>query len=548
MAHTSLESLANGYVPRTGRVAVAGRNGMVSSAHPLASMAGLRVLLDGGNAVDAIVAIGSTLNVVEPWMSGALGVGQMLIYQARDKRVDALDFGGRSPAAATPAVFAGQPAIQKDDIRTPLVPANLGGWLAALDRFGSMDRARVFRDAIDYAEGGYPLTEGGATWIAKSQKRLARYAVGKRIFVDRCETRPGAIFRQPEVAESYRRFAAEGADALYRGEVGAEIARFCQEAGGLITREDLANLAPRWTEPIRTSYRGYDVLTMPPPSMGMQILQTLNLLGQFDVRGMGHNSADALHTLAESIKLASVDRAEYATRPDAPLEQLLSQQYAAQRARLIDPRRAAPSPGERWVGDSGALVAGRPADPGHTTFLCAMDRDGNAVSLTHSLGNNFGCGAVAGETGLLLNDFAWWFDLDTESPNVLAPNKPVEQCLSPCQVFRDGELRYAIGTPGGHGILQTTTQMLVNLMDFEMNVQEAIEAPRIRAFQETHIDVEERIPAHVRGDLEDRGHVVTVLPPYFWGVGGGHGIARDPSSGAYSGGADPRREGYALGW
>jgi gamma-glutamyltranspeptidase/glutathione hydrolase len=356
------------------------------------------VLVDGGNAIDAAVATAATLNAVEPNMSGALGVGQMLVRTANNDEVIALDFGGRSPAAATPQAFAGDSAIPQDDLRSALVPANLGGWLAALERFGSMDRARVFRDVIDYAENGFPLTEGNAGWIATNRARLQTFETSRRFYANNPAPSAGAIFRQPQLAESYRRFVAEGADALYGGAIGGEIARYCQEQGVLITREDLAQPQLRWTTPIGTRFREFDVLTMPPPSMGIQILITLNLMEGFDAQALGHNSADYLHVLIESIKLASVDRAEYTTRPDAPVDKLLSKEYATQRRNLISARQAVDSPGERWS-RSGPLVAGVAGDPGHTTYLCAADSVGNVVSMTQSLGNAFGCGAIAGETG-----------------------------------------------------------------------------------------------------------------------------------------------------
>ena len=547
MAVSSLDPKFPGYVPRACRVAFTARNGMVASAHPLASLSGLRVLLDGGNAVDAAVATAATLNAVEPNMSGALGVGQMLVRMANSDEVTALDFGGRSPAAATPEAFAGDTTIPRDDIRSSLVPANLGGWLAALERFGSMDRARVFRDVIDYAENGFPLTEGNAGWISTNRTRLEKFDTSRQLYSDNPEPVPGAIFRQPQLAESYREFVAEGADALYGGAVGEEVARYCQDQGGLIAREDLVRPNVRWTEPIRTRFRDYDIVTMPSPSMGIQILITLNLMEGFDTRALGHNSAAYLHVLIESIKLASVDRAEYATQLDVPKDGLLSKEYAAQRRDVIDRRRAADSPGERWSG-AGSLVAGRPGDPGHTTYLCTSDRAGSVVSMTQSLGNAFGCGAIAGETGLFLNDFAWWFDLEPGSPNRIAPNTPVEQCLSPCMVFKDGQFLMAIGTPGGHGIPQTTSQMLLNVLDFGMSVQEAIEAPRIRVFEGIHVDIENRVPEGVRVELEALGHSLTVLPAFHWGVGGGQALYQVPESGAFIGGADPRRDGYTMGW
>lgn len=547
MANSSLDPAMQGFVPTAGRVAFTARNGMVASAHPLASLSGLRVLLDGGNAIDAAIATAATLNVVEPYMSGALGVGQMLVREAGSGALTALDFGGCSPIAATPQAFRGEAAIPQDDIRSALVPANLGGWLAALERFGSMDRARVFRDVVDHAERGFPLTAGNAGWLRSNRTRLEKHQTTKAFFADNPEPVAGAIFRQPRLADSYRSFIADGADALYGGAIGREVARFCQQEGGLIAEADLSRPQVRWTTPIQTNFRGFDVFTMPSPSMGIQILLTLNIMEGFKTRELGHNSAAYLHVLTEAIKIASVDRAEYATRLDLPKDDLLAKAYAEQRRRHIDPERAQASPGERWSGD-GSLSAGRPGNSGHTTYLCAADAEGNVVSMTQSLGNAFGCGAIAGETGLFLNDFAWWFDLVAESPNVLAPKSRVEQCLSPCMVFADGEFKMAIGTPGGHGIPQTTSQMLLNTLDFGMTIQEAIEAPRVRVFAGTHVDIEDRVPVSVRADLARSGHTLTVLPSFFWGVGGGQGIVRERDGGAFMGGADPRREGYVMGW
>lgn len=547
MAVSSLDPSLPGFVSRAARVAFTSLNGMVASAHPLASLAGLRVLLDGGNAIDAAIATAAALNVVEPHMSGALGVGQMLVLPSTEAQPIALDFGGSSPRAAIPAAFAGEASIPQNDIRSAVVPANLGGWLSALDRFGTVDRARVFRDAIRYAEEGFPLTAGNAGWIAANRTRLDKYETSRRFYSQNPEPVAGAVFRQLQLGESYRRFVVEGAAALYGGAIGAEIARYCQQQGGLIGLEDLAEPRVRWTTPIQTSFRGFDVYTMPSPSMGLQTLLTLNLMEGFDNQNAGHNSARYLHTLIESIKLASVDRAEYAPQLDLPKDALLAKTYAAGRRALIDHGRVSLSPGERWSG-FGEIVAGQPGDPGHTTYLCAVDGTGNAVSMTQSLGNAFGCGAIAGDTGLFLNDFAWWFDLESDSPNRLVPNTPVEQCLSPCMVFDGGLLKMVIGTPGGHGIPQTTSQMLLNVLEFGMDVQEAIEAPRVRVFGGNHVDVESRVDPSVRAELEELGHSLTVLPPFFWGVGGGQGIRVDRESGAFIGGADPRRDGYVMGW
>jgi gamma-glutamyltranspeptidase/glutathione hydrolase len=259
-----------------------------------------------------------------------------------------------------------------------------------------------------------------------------------------------------------------------------------------------------------------------------------------------------LHAIIEAVKLTMADRIAYQCIPDPPVAGLLSKAYAAARRARIDPNRAAIGGGERY---SASLPAGAvtPGDPygyqrEHTTHFSVVDGEGNAASITQTLGSPFGSGFIAGDTGILLNNLLMWNDLDPNSPNVLAPHRKVETRMAPVQVFRDGDLIAALGTPGSYGIPQTTTQMLLNLLIFGMDIQEAIETPRVRVYTDRTVDAEARIPADVRMALEARGHVIRVLPDYSWVVGGGQGVTRDPSTGTLAGGADPRRDGYALGW
>jgi gamma-glutamyltranspeptidase / glutathione hydrolase len=534
------------------RPAAVGANGMVSSAHGLASLAGVRALIEGGNAVDAAVAVATTLAVVEPFMSGpGGGGGYMLIREGATGQVWGLDYMGWAPGATRADVWADQEQVYSD-VRSAAVPGPVGGWLAALERFGTMDRAAVFRFAIDTAERGWPVSHFGATTLEGQAERLGRFASSRAVFYPNGRPpRAGELIPQPDLARSYREIVEGGADAFYRGPLGERFTRAIQEAGGWLTTEDLAGFQVSWREPLAVDYRGRSVATMPSPCSGIQYLQSLKMLEGDDLAALGHNSADYLHLLLETVKLASADRARYTMDPDAPIATLLDAGYAAERRSLIDQARAAPSEGERYLAAKDGLVA--PGDPwryrrDNTTHFEVADRAGNLVSVTQSNGAPWGSGFVAGDTGISVNNFLYWQDVDPASPNHLRPGATMECPMAPCIVSRDGVPLLGIGTPGSYGILQTTLQMLVNALDFGMNVQAAIEAPRVRAFERTLVDAEGRIAPSTLEALRQRGHEIRLLPDWSAAVGGGHGIAIDPETGVFAGGADPRRDGMAVGW
>ena len=530
------------------RPVVMGTRGAVTSAHPLASMAGIRMLLEGGNAVDAAVAVGSTLNIVEPFMSGAGGIGLMVISRARTGERHVLDFIGRAPAAADPAratedELAGGP-------KSCATPGNLGGWLAALARFGSMPAARVLGPAIEAAEHGVPLTWMNSQFFEQARATLGRSAEAQRLYLGNGAPRPGKVVTYKELAATFRQVAEGGAEAFYRGPIARAIARAVTEAGGWLSEADMAAFSAEWREPVTITYRGREVCSVPPPFSAFQMLETLNILEGHDVAAWGHNSADYLHHLIEAVKLASADRLAYAYSPDVPIRGLISKAYAdSQRAR-IDAARAAVSEGERHSRErlAGQIGEGHPANFMHeqTTHFACADAQGTVASVTQTLGVPFGSGFAVPGTGLVLNNILKWMDRDPESPNVLRPGKKAGTMMSPTQVFTDGAFSLSIGTPGSYGILQTTTQMLLNLLEFGMNIQEAIEAPRVRVYRDRLVDAEGRVSAETRQALAGRGHEVNVIEDWSWIVGGGQGIARDPESGALMAGADPRRDGYAL--
>ena len=524
---------------------------MVAAAHGLAATAGLRVLFDGGTAVDAAVAVGAALGVVEPYMSGiGGGGGLMLIYEAATRRVHSLDYLGTAPAAADAKAFSSLNEIDTD-VRSATVPSVLAGWLAAHERFGRLDRAKLFQPAIDLAEHGWPVSPWGAGIFHDYAFRLKRHASSAGAYLIEGEPpAAGGIVLQPDLARSYRQIVEGGSDAFYSGDLGGRLVQAIGAAGGWITQTDLAAYAPRWQEPLAADYRGWQVHTSPPPSSGFQYLECLKMLEASDLTSLGHNSAEYLHLLVEAIKLASADRTAYATADLATIRDLFSPEYAAERRQLIDPDHAVPSEGERYVAHKSDEV--QPGNPGrvaaeHTTHFETADRWGNLVAVTQSNGAPFGSGFVAGDTGFVVNNFLYWTDLDPSSPNYLRGGERQREIpMAPCIVTRDGTLELGIGTPGSYGILQTTLQMVLNVLDFGMHIQAAIEAPRVRAFERVRVDVEGRVDQDVISDLQRRGHDVRLLEPWTWAVGGGHGIRVDSQTGALQGGADPRRDGQAV--
>ncbi len=531
------------------RPTVTGRRGMVSSAHPLASVAGLRTLMEGGNAIDAAVAVASCLGATEMGLSGIGGVGWMQIYHAQSKTHTCLDYQGWSPYAAERSQFDGPDQMLRG-IKSAMVPGSPAGWCAALERYGTMDRASVFKHVIEICEEGHPVTVHAANIVNTYEPWLRPYPSSVDFFFPNGgPMRPGQVHKQPDLARTYRALVEGGPDAYYRGEIADRIVDFCQANGGLLTKQDLADLSVEWVEPLGIVYRDYRVFGPPPPSSAMQWLQTLKLLEGYDLVAMGHNSVEHLHTLIELEKLAIADRVHYNVRSGAPMDVLLSDAYCAERRALVDPLKVARIGGARYASTMDVNNV-KPGDAGtreSTTHFNVVDAEGNAVSCTQSLGG-FGSGVVVPGTGILLNDFLYWFDIDADSPNVVAPHKKVEMCLSPGMIFQGEKVFALMGTPGSHGIMETTPQFMSNLMDFGMSVQAAIEAPRVRPQDGNRIIAEDRIPAAVLDGLRARGHMVEMLPAFSMAVGGAQGIMIDPESGAYTGGADPRRDGYAVGW
>jgi gamma-glutamyltranspeptidase/glutathione hydrolase len=419
-------------------------------------------------------------------------------------------------------------------------------------RHGTLPRSALLVPAIRLAEEGFPLTVKNCEFLERERSQLAHSPEAERTFLpDGRVPSPGTVLVQKDLAGTLRQLAEGGVEAFYRGPVARAIARSVQERGGWLTEADLAGYAATWDAPLAGRFRGHEVLIPPPPTNALQAVQTLHLLEGFDLARLGHNSPAYLHHFIEAVKVASADRVGYNAAIDPiPVAGLLSPGYAAARRALIDPGRAGVSGGERFAAERlpGEILPGHPADFAreHTTHFAVADGNGTVVTVTQTLGSPFGSGVMVPGTGMLLNNLLMWADLAPDSPATLRGGAPMQTRMAPTQVFRDGAFVLSIGTPGSYGILQTTPQMLLNVVEFDMAVQEAIEAPRVRVYRDRLVDVESRVPAETREALAARGHQVNAIEDWSWIVGGGQGIRRDPESGALQGGADPRRDGYVT--
>ncbi len=529
-----------------------GARGAVAAAHPLATLAGMQILQSGGNAVDAAVATAAALNVVEPYMSGIGGSGYMLVHRAGDQQPRVLDYIGPASRNASLGAF-GDESEKNYGSKSPIVPSAAAGWLTAHAEYGSLPLETVFAPAIGYAVTGVPLTVKNAWFFDAMWNAGNLTEMAKAVFMP--EGRPpraGEIVRQPKLASTFARVAREGKESFYRGSIAREIVESIRAQGGLIDEDDLANYEPVWKDPVAIDYRGYTIACPPPHCSGWQYLQALKMLEAADLSGMGQNSVETLHLLAETFKVAIADRIAYTTNPCIDLETLLSDGYTAERRALVDRQHAARVEGERY---RGARPAGtvEPGDPRLalkecTTHFDVIDAEGNAVSVTQSLGDGFGSGVMTGDLGFMLNNFGYWFDFDPASPNVIGPGAQIEMCMAPAAVYRGDKLFMIIGTPGSFGILQTTPQMISNVIDHGYSIQAAIEAPRIKATTGAKLEIETRIPSEIRDGLADLGHELQLIGEWSTLVGGGQGIMVDPDTGALCAGADPRRDGYALAW
>jgi gamma-glutamyltranspeptidase/glutathione hydrolase len=543
--------------PHSTRSVVMGRNGMIATSQPLASAAGLKVLQDGGNAIDAAVTAAAVLAVVEPTMTGIGGDLFAIVYDAKTKTLRALNASGRSAYAATPDVFAKRnlTRVPNAGVLSVTVPGVVEGWSELLSKLGTIPMAKAVAPAIGYAKNGYAVSEIiSGEWKASEKKLAADPAAAATFLPGGHAPQPGEIFANPKLAATLQLVATGGRDAFYKGPIARAIVADMRTRDGLLEERDFTEHKADWIDPITTNYRGYDVYEMPPNTQGFLVLEMLNILEGFDLKKMGHNSAEYLHALVEAKRIAFADRAAFLGDPDSVpptvLKTLISKDYAALRRKEIDPAHAAEAykPGAiKGVSSSAGAeedqnFTGR--DHGDTIYMTVADGKGNFVSVIQSLFSDFGSGIVAGDTGIVLHNRGSSFNLTAGHPDQIAPHKRPLHTLIPAFVMKDGKPYFSFGVMGGDHQAQGHTQVLVNLIDFGMNVQEAGEAARVN-HGNNGLQVESAVSQQARDGLTARGHKVSQS---IGSYGGYQGILLNALTGVLMGGSDVRKDGMAIGY
>jgi len=517
--------------------------GIVVTSQPLAAQAGVSMLQQGGNAIDAAIATAAALNVVEPMSTGLGGDAFALVYLSKSNELKALNASGRAPYAASLETFQslGYRKMPETGIHTVTVPGTLDGWCSLLDSYGTMSLAQVLAPAIELAENGFPVTEViSHTWQKNQAKLEANAAAAHTYMPGGRAPEPGEIFVSADLARTLKKIAEGGRDVFYQGDIAEAIVACSQKNGGLITRRDLSDHTSTWVTPISISYRGHDVYECPPNGQGLIALLALNILEGYDLRSLGHNSPEYLHLLIEAVKLGFADAGWYVADPDfvdIPLADLLAKSYAGRRRKLIDRNKAIQE-----------VAAGIPADDGDTVYLAVTDKEGNSVSFINSLYQAFGSGVVAEGTGICLQNRGCLFSLEADHPNCLEPHKRPYHTIIPGMVFKNGNLFLNFGVMGGFMQPQGHVQVLLNIIDFGMDVQTALDAPRFRYLQSNECAFEPAIPPDVLQGLAEKGHhIVELDDPYSQKFGGGQAIMINPANGVFIAGSDPRKDGGAIG-
>lgn len=521
---------------------VRAKNGMVATSQPLAAMAGLRILMSGGNAIDAAVATAATLSVVEPQSTSVGGDVFSLIWMNDEKTVRALNASGRSSGSASRSELLSQ-NMSHIPVQSPYavtVPGAVSGWATVLERYGTMDLSDVLKPAIEYASNGYPVSELVSTsWKANAYK-LQAFPSGGELLLNGKAPATGQVMRMPELAKTLQIIAEGGSEAFYQGDIAKKIVGYVQERGGWITLEDMKNHEANWVEPISTEYRGVTCWQCPPNGQGINVLMALNIAQGFDLQAMGFQSAETYHHLIESMRLSLADGLWYVTDPEVrevPVSELNSYKYADKRRQLIKAETA--------LDDLPVGVINNHSD---TVYISCVDGDGNACSFINSIFSGFGTGLVVPDTGIVLQNRGSSFSLSSDHPNVLEPNKRPFHTLIPGMATVDDKLWLSYGVMGGMQQAQGHFQALINMIDFKLSPQEALNAPRFSVRPGEGIAIEPFVSEKVTRDLINKGHNIIVDEANGVFFGGGQIISRDGHTGILVGGSEPRLDGCAVGW
>jgi gamma-glutamyltranspeptidase / glutathione hydrolase len=537
LAAAVLTSGAPGPSAETRNLQVVAQKGMVASAHALASQAGLEMLKAGGNAVDAAVAAAFAIGVVEPNASGLGGEGMMVLYLAGSKTATAIDY-----RSAAPAAIDFPSGVPGDGPGSVAIPGTVAGLSMALQKYGTKTLAEVLAPAIRIAAGGFVVSPTLAGIVVDNFEAIAKNdALAAIVLPGGLPIEAGATLKNPELAASLRKIAAGGAGVFYRGEIAEAIAKAMADGGGRITKADLAAYKAIERAPVRGQYRGYDILSAPPPVAGASLVEILQILDRIDLSKEAPLSPRYVHVVAEAMKRGFADFTATIGDPDfvdVPVAQLLSRDYAAARAAEI-----------RDDAITAKVTAGevRKQESPSTTSLSVVDAHGNMVALTQTISDFFGAKVVVAGTGIILNNEMKNFG--TRGPNAIAPGKRMRTMIAPSILVKDGRTFATLGTPGAARIISTMTLLVSNLVDFRMGIQEAIEAPRFFARDtEADLQVESRVPPGTIEALVKLGYHVKTLGAFDLFFGGAQGIVIDPKTGARIGGADPRRDGAVMGY
>ena len=525
---------------------IIGSNGVVATSQPLATQAGIDILRAGGNAVDAAIATVSTLCVTEPCSTGIGGDAFALIWSAKDKRLFGLNASGPSPAGLTAkhVLSLGHTTFPALGGLAVTVPGAVRGWEMALNKFGSLPLERILKSAIGYAKNGYPVSERIAWQWGRSQEKMSRLPDSKRVWLPYeggRGPRPGEMFRNPEVAATLQKIVDDGYDAFYTGDIAQQIADCVQADGGFLTTQDLANYNAEWVEPISVEYRpGYRFFEIPPNGQGLTALLALNIMKGFDVQAMGHGTYEYTHTMMEAVKLAFADAHAYIADPkhaQIPMAELLSDGYTEERRSLISSKSAL------------TPTAGNPQQRGDTVYLTVADAEGNMVSWIQSLYMGFGSGLTAGTTGVQLQNRGANFTLEEGHPNVAAGKKRPFHTIIPGFITKNDEAWASFGVMGGFMQPQGHLQVGSALVDFDMSPQAALDAPRFYWQKDKLFALETSFGEGMYSEMRLRGHqLLSTADAENMHYGGGQAIVRDPESGVYIGGSEPRNDGAAAGF
>jgi gamma-glutamyltranspeptidase/glutathione hydrolase len=526
------------------RSMVVSRNGIVAAESPLAAQAGVRILEQGGNAVDAAIAANAMMGVVEPMMNGIGGDLFALVYDAKANKLYGLNASGWAPSGLTIEFLRKQGirSMPQQGVNSITVPGAVDGWQKLADRFGRKKLSEDLLAAIVAAREGFPVPEWTAAyWAAEVDYLRGDVTATQTYLPGNRAPKLGEIFRNPDLAWSLEQVAEKGRDGYYKGELAAKIVEVIRKHGGTMTPEDLGEYSSEFVEPISTTYRDWKVYELPPNGQGLAALEMLNILETFPLgqKDWEFGSTNSLHAMIEAKKLAYADLASYIGEPRGaklPVATLLSKSWAAQRARLIRPHQANCEAG------AGKLPAGS-----ETTYLSVVDREGNMVSLIQSNYQSFGSGMVAPGTGFALHDRGGLFSLDPASPNALAGRKRPLHTIIPAFAEK-GDIRVAFGIMGGWNQSQAHAQFVADLADFKMNIQAALEAPRFtkHTFGGCDVEIENRMAENSRNELTAKGHKIELKGALSADMGGGQAVLRDFAAGVNYGASDPRKDGQAA--